>query len=262
MGRELRRVPFDFDHPIGEVWPGFVCELGGPCPENNKTCFNGNTSGGAWLESICRLIDIAAKEGMVSADERAHYARHPNQRTYPHPYLSEFPQAPRFQYHYRRPGQESNLVPLTDELADLIVGLTGLKKSEVGERFSSGHSYEIAKALLKKAKMPARWGVCTVCDGHADDPKKRAAVEAWKETPPPTGEGYQVWETVSEGSPISPVFRTAVKLEQWLIGQGYSAAAARGFIHEGSAPSAILINTPGKPSVLLKDIESCDPDAR
>ena len=28
----------------------------------------------------------------------------------------------------------------------------------------------------------------------------------------PTGEGYQLWETISEGSPISPVFKTLKKL--------------------------------------------------
>lgn len=33
---------------------------------------------------------------------------------------------------------------------------------------------------------------------------------------PPTGEGYQCWETVTEGSPISPVFKTLVELCEWL----------------------------------------------
>ena len=33
---------------------------------------------------------------------------------------------------------------------------------------------------------------------------------------PPTGDGYQCWETTSEGSPISPVFKTFVELCNWL----------------------------------------------
>ena len=33
---------------------------------------------------------------------------------------------------------------------------------------------------------------------------------------PPSGEGYQLWETVSEGSPMSPVFATPEELAQWL----------------------------------------------
>lgn len=32
---------------------------------------------------------------------------------------------------------------------------------------------------------------------------------------PPTGEGFQLWETVSEGSPISPVFESLEELCIW-----------------------------------------------
>ena len=32
---------------------------------------------------------------------------------------------------------------------------------------------------------------------------------------PPTGEGYQLWETTSEGSPISPVFVSPEALASW-----------------------------------------------
>jgi len=33
---------------------------------------------------------------------------------------------------------------------------------------------------------------------------------------PPKGDGYQCWETTSEGAPISPVFKTFDKLCEWL----------------------------------------------
>ena len=32
---------------------------------------------------------------------------------------------------------------------------------------------------------------------------------------PPKGEGYQLWETTSEGSPVSPVFATLDELCEW-----------------------------------------------
>lgn len=32
---------------------------------------------------------------------------------------------------------------------------------------------------------------------------------------PPKGEGYQLWDTTSEGSPINPVFETLDKLCEW-----------------------------------------------
>jgi hypothetical protein len=43
----------------------------------------------------------------------------------------------------------------------------------------------------------------------------KTASEAWKETEPPVGEGFQLWETTSEGSPTSPVFSTIEALCDW-----------------------------------------------
>lgn len=34
-------------------------------------------------------------------------------------------------------------------------------------------------------------------------------------TDPPVGDGYQLWENTSEGSPISPVFDTLEELCEW-----------------------------------------------
>lgn len=49
------------------------------------------------------------------------------------------------------------------------------------------------------------------------DEAKRLA-EEWEPHEPPEGEGWQLWETVSEGSPVSPVFATAEELPAWLAG--------------------------------------------
>ena len=46
-------------------------------------------------------------------------------------------------------------------------------------------------------------------------PGQRAEAEAWEPTDPPTGDGWQLWETTSEGSPSSPVFATAEALADW-----------------------------------------------
>lgn len=40
----------------------------------------------------------------------------------------------------------------------------------------------------------------------------RLAAEAWESSGPPTGDGYQLWETCSGGSPVSPVFATLDEL--------------------------------------------------
>jgi len=52
---------------------------------------------------------------------------------------------------------------------------------------------------------------CPVCNGngeHWTSPEAEAIAEAWEPQDPPKGDGYQLWETTSEGSPISPVFET------------------------------------------------------
>jgi hypothetical protein len=67
----------------------------------------------------------------------------------------------------------------------------------------------------------AREGVpyrCPTCGGSAEvwpSPEAKRLRDAWEPTEPPAGDGYQLWEDVSEGSPISPVFATLDALCTW-----------------------------------------------
>ncbi|WP_141747603.1 hypothetical protein [Streptomyces nanshensis] len=89
--------------------------------------------------------------------------------------------------------------------------------------------------------------VCPTCQGHSTlekYPGQRAEAEAWEATGPPEGEGWQLWETVTEGSPISPVFASADALADWMSDpergdQWVPAETARKFIDEGWAPTGI-----------------------
>jgi hypothetical protein len=100
MGRELKRVPLDFDWPVGVIWAGYTM-------------------------SLCTEMETYYKKKMC---ERCHQ--------------------------YQR-----------------LMGLTSRKDSEMG---------------------------CP--EDHLG---------------PPKGKGYQLWETTSEGSPVSPVFTTIDKLAAW-----------------------------------------------
>jgi len=51
---------------------------------------------------------------------------------------------------------------------------------------------------------------------------------------------YQVYEDVSEGTPVSPVFATEDELLAWLIGEGHSEHAAREFIKDKWVPSMLF----------------------
>lgn len=87
--------------------------------------------------------------------------------------------------------------------------------------------YEFVEARCVAEGVPH---TCQTCHGHASlerFPGQRDEAEAWERTEPPTGEGWQLWETVSEGSPISPVFVDADGLARWMSSPAYTWGAAK-----------------------------------
>lgn len=61
-------------------------------------------------------------------------------------------------------------------------------------------------------------GDCSVCKGEGmlwASGEVRKMSEDWERIDPPTGDGYQLWETTSEGSAVSPVFETLNDLCIW-----------------------------------------------
>ncbi|MGL4667505.1 MAG: hypothetical protein ACRCWR_06215 [Saezia sp.] len=59
---------------------------------------------------------------------------------------------------------------------------------------------------------------CVKCEGEGTlwpSPEVQKQAEEWAETEPPSGDGYQLWQTTSEGSPVSPVFPTIDELCEW-----------------------------------------------
>ncbi len=86
--------------------------------------------------------------------------------------------------------------------------------------FGMGHcstnQWIITKFRCEKAGVDV---CCEHCGGDAtvwesDEFRKKA--EDWVREEPPKGDGWQMWETTSEGSPISPVFATPEELAGWL----------------------------------------------
>lgn len=110
--------------------------------------------------------------------------------------------------------------------------------------------------LCKVESGPLR---CSLCYGEK---------EVYPRLDIPTGDGYQMWETTSEGSPISPVFQTPEDLAKWLAESGASAFGDMtatydqwlGMIREGFAPSMVMADklVSGVEAVSkMKKIPSC-----
>jgi hypothetical protein len=80
-------------------------------------------------------------------------------------------------------------------------------------------------ARCKRLGVPE---ACATCGGHSTVeryPGQRAEAEAWKE----------LWETVSEGSPVTPVFSSADDLVTYLVERdGYRLSAAQQLVADGS----------------------------
>lgn len=217
MGRELKRVPLDFDWPLNKVWGGFVT------PEHlrSKTC--GDCDGQGYNPATTAIAD-------------------------------DF-------YGNERP-QNRWADKITQDEADALVKAGRLPSKSTADQVNKeqhksrlfGHDAINRHVLIEaRAKRLGVWGFCPRCKGDGDAWESEAQhklADAWESTQPPKGEGYQVWETVSEGSPISPVFKTAEDLIAWLIQQGYSDQSARAFAKSGWVPSMVM--TGGK---LYKDIE-------
>ena len=183
MGRELKRVPLDFNAPLNKVWKGYVAPKWRPCPSDD--CANGSTMTGRWIERIASLF-------LQLGDDVAE-----QQRGRPiHPWLTDVALHPD-----GRPGADAALIS---------AGLAGRTPSTFGH--DSADAWRAAKAIYTAAGLDPETATCPVCQGHARHPDDLEAAEAWECTEPPEGDGFQLWETTSEGSPISPVFATLDEL--------------------------------------------------
>lgn len=83
-------------------------------------------------------------------------------------------------------------------------------------------------------------------------PEEEMHHPAWTEP----ADHFQIYETVSEGTPVSPVFASRDALAEWLVSQGYSRAAAESFAKDGWAPSMVVMTGGGEPPRFFNDIES------
>lgn len=282
MGREVKRVPLDFDQPLNEVWPGFLM----PDSLREKTCETCDGSG--YSGHAKRLHDLwygyAPFSPAITGSE-PFTVETPEARAFAERNVSQSPvyygrgeeaivrEAQRLAEfwnaswsHHLDQGDADALVE-AGRLHDLthtwkkgdgwqpITPAPQVTARQVNLWALSGFGHDaincwvVIRARCKRDGQPE---TCAACEGHGSAevyPGQRAEAEAWTHTEPPTGDGWQLWETVSEGSPISPVFATDMELAEWMTanrctvsGPMPSVEAALKFVRAGWAPS--LIATP------------------
>jgi len=215
MGRELKRVPLNFEWPINKLWCGYInphkvhkckhCDGSGesedyrkleskwynwenedrqPNPFKHGYSYNAN----AWCHNLSQF-DVDA---LIKADRLWDFTR----------------------------------IPINDEQKEIVKakieggsncwlpssnGYTPTAK-EVNEWSLKGIGHDAVnrwvciKARLKVEKKSSK---CPYCKGTGENwqhPKAKRLYNSWKPFNPPKGEGFQLWTTTSEGSPMTPVF--------------------------------------------------------
>lgn len=98
---------------------------------------------------------------------------------------------------------------------------------------------------------------------YDSEPPEREYYRPWKDE---EATWFQCWQTVSEGTPVSPPFATLDELAAYLAENGdfwdqkrghggWGKASADAFCKEGWAPSMIVVNTPTESRIIeSKDV--------
>jgi hypothetical protein len=253
VGREIKRVPANFDWPLGQTWKGYLNPYRAfPC----KTCVPEGSYGGAFGDGR----SPEAREIADSFYDLANHRGGPNGRS-------------KKAWADKLTQEEVNLLVDEGRLYDFVNPVVQLDKpdedgrtwtrkrvmNEDGTPFyptaeevnewergpGMGHDginrCILIEHRLKEAGLVDGKELCHVCKGEgciwfSEKIKRQAANfcgesedyddlggdpeigEIWTE--PPTGEWWQVWETVSEGSPVSPAFATGEELVEYLVEGG------------------------------------------
>lgn len=238
MGRELRRVPMDFDWPLSVRWGGYL----NPFYSQRADCAD---CAGTGLSSGAKRIQDQWY-GNAPFDPLEYGA---TPLTVEHPAIQAFAQR---QCHQRPDYYGSGDYAVSQEALRLFNLFRGqwchhLIQADVAALLTSGrlgdftrdrkgyvptadevnawsiggmghdaiNSWVCVRARCKREKVPYR---CKVCGGSGErwpSPAIKRKYARWKPVEPPKGDGFQLWETTSEGSPVSPVFASIEALCGW-----------------------------------------------
>ncbi len=257
MGRELKRVALDFDWPENKVWKGFL----NPHYAKSHDCVACGGSGSSpeaillknkWYGYVPFYPEERGSTPFLATHPAVRKFAERNVRHSPEFYgTSEAAidrEASRLAMHFNQRWMHHLNA---DDVAALIEGgrLYGLTSTFVQGKgwqpkepaytptpeevnlwsISGGMGHDSINQWIISSAECKRFGVadrCHVCEGDGtiwDSPEDEKAAEDWTKEEPQKGKGYQIWETVSEGSPISKVCATPEELAQHMAGRKWSA---------------------------------------
>jgi hypothetical protein len=202
MGRILKRVPLDFNWPINQIWKGYWNPYSGmKC----KSC-----DGSGYSSEAKKYLDD------WYALNNANYQELPNGRRYNanahYNHLTQLEVDALLAKNRLRDLTRDGHIPTVEEVNEWSKNVT------LCHGHDSINQWICCEAVMKSRGVDTK---CPICHGSGDlwfseEIEKKA--DEWYEKErydPPEGEGWQLWETTSEGSPITPVFKTAEELAEY-----------------------------------------------
>lgn len=280
MGREVKHVPLDFDWPLNEPWEGYLMPDkydGRPCPAD---CDNGYSEYAArlndrWYGKVPFRPSETGSQAFTPETPEVRWFAERNVAAAPD-YYGNGEWAIRREavrlcalfnsmWSHHLAQQDVDALIAAGRLMDFThVWDRGERRwiprdpapvvtaEEVNRWSLSGRGHDSINCMVvvqARCEAVGEPEVCPTCEGHGSVeryPGQRAEAEAWERTEPPEGEGWQYWETVSEGSPISPVFATREGLVEWLTTDYHWGASgpltreqAESMVSAGWAPSMV-----------------------
>ncbi len=253
MSREIRRVPLDFDFPIGETWTGYLrpdsldgqqcrrCEGRGDSPQAKRLhdrwygyiYFDPSETGSARLtpttpevrafaeRNVGHSPDFYGSGELATVTEATRLCRLWN-GMWSHHLAQEdvdvLVEAGRLMDFTHRWAPGDGWTPIDPPPVVTADQVNRWSLSSFGH--DAINCWVVIRETLKRRGESVE---CWFCDGRGSFeayPGQRAEAEAWTATGPPTGDGYQLWQTVTEGGPSSPVFATPEHLADWIIASG------------------------------------------
>lgn len=249
MGREIKRVALDFDYPINKmIWKGYhnpyrgleceVCNGTGNSPEYRKLhhdWYGCNNPAARWCDRLTQ-DDVQA---LLDADRLRDFTRTPRTEKQHTDVKKKILEGGNSWLPYH-----NGYTPTADEV-------NAWAKQGPGHDAIDQHVCVVAR-LAKKGITQT---YCPVCNGEgmlwpSEEYAKR--MHDFKYVEPPAGEGYQLWRTTTEGTPMSPVFETPEALARWLADNNASSFGSTTATYDqwlafilgpGWAPSGIMDST-------------------
>lgn len=239
--RTVKRVPLDFKAPLNKVWSGYsnphsgkarkcgACDQTGLCPD-------GKFLHDSWYGHIAREMfgnfHGASIHGIWT---RERYRR----AGWSEEVIANIERAKKFGFavlaHWSDKLHPDEIQALIDaerltEISHTWTGEKWVKKDSFvmpTPEYLAGWMHDAINQGICVSARAKRFGIdadnkktwyCKECEGEGSiwpSAKVKKEVEDWEPTEPPEGPGWQLWETTSEGSPQSPVFKTPGDLAGW-----------------------------------------------